>query len=96
MNRDMYIGVKDTSVGNRKRKADADAGSGDTTYNAFTAAAAAVTQLYTISVQQQEEQRKIGARDALIRLYEYLSKEGDAVDLETLKTYLMKELNQLQ
>ena len=69
-----------------------------TTYEAFVTAANAISHLYSHSIKRLEEERKLGARNALQRLEACLPSsdvEGSSIPISELRKYIADELHKI-
>jgi hypothetical protein len=69
-----------------------------TTYEAFVTAANAISHLYSHSVKRLEEERKLGARNALQRLEACLpssNAEESSIPTSELRKYIAEELHKI-
>lgn len=83
-----------SSLDSQQKESPVDA----TTYEAFVTAANAISHLYSHSMKRLEEERKLGARNALQRLEASLptsSVEGSSIPTNELRRYIAEELHKI-
>eukprot|EP00890_Picochlorum_soloecismus_P005582 jgi/Picsp_1/6024/NSC_03378-R1_protein len=90
------IDADDLGVG-KKRKNSCNNGE-RSSYASFVAAANALSQLYSQTVQREEEQKKMGSREALLRLSRFIAEVqvNGQVSLGDLEKYIQMELLDLE
>ena len=91
-------GISAAGLGVGKKRKNRCSNGERSAYASFVTAANALSQLYNQTVQREEEHKKIGSRETLLRLSRFIAEmqANGQVNLGDLEKYIQMELLDLE